>query len=349
MPLEPEALLASTTTGQVKTALGGETVFSLNRREAARISDREPVPQNRELWQPWRRRLRQEVSERIALDAAQSPLNARQTARADKGTHSVEKVVYYSEPEIYVPALLFLPRTQAPRPAIVFVNGAGKSADGVVAYLQSLVDAGNVVLSIDPRGMGETAPVPISRERSYRDFTHDNESSLTYEALASGTTLLGARTRDVLRGVDYLETRAEVDRTRISAIGHGSGGILVLHAAALDERIRSVASTSSLVSYAAVVENEMYAHRYSMFPPSGLRKYDLPELAALIAPRPLLLLNVVDQVQRPLEPERVAQVYSPARRLFEVLDAARAFRIDHAASADEILAAYRTHIGDVRH
>jgi hypothetical protein len=157
--------------------------------------------------------------------------------------------------------------------------------------------------------------------------------------------MLGMRTRDVLRGVDYLETRPEIDRNRISAIGHGSGGVLVLHAAALDERIRSVASMASLMSYATIVENEIYAHRSSLFPRAGLSKYDLPELGALIAPRPLLLLNTVDQVHQRVEMDRLAQTWSATSRFFDVLGAAAAFRMKHAASAEEIVELYRRHLG----
>jgi cephalosporin-C deacetylase-like acetyl esterase len=345
MPLESEAVLTCTTTGQVKTALGGETVYSLNRAEALRVRDREPLPQNRERWPDWQRRLREAVRARIALESTQTPLNARQLARTDKGTYILEKVLYYSEPEVYVPGLLFLPKVETPRPAVIFVNESGKSADGIVdRYLRPLVEAGNAVLAIDPRGTGETAPTGVNRERNYRGFVHDGESSLTYSALGAGVTLVGMRTRDVLRAVDYLETRSEVDRKRIAAIGHGSAGLYVLHAAALDERIRSVASTGALVSYAAVVENEIYGHRFSLFPPAALSKYDLPELGALIAPRPLLLLNAVDQAHRRLELDRVAQTYKPASQLFGILGAAREFQVQHAASAEETLQSYRKYL-----
>ena len=342
-PIEPESALTCTVTGQVKTALGGETVFSLNRAEAARLRDRESVPQKRESVADWQRRLRDEVRDKLALQRSPSPLNARQLGRVDKGTYVLEKVVYYSEPEVYVPGLLLLPKTQGAKPAIIYVNEAGKTAgDAIQKYLQPLAEAGNIVLAIDPRGMGETAPAGVNRERNYRGFVHDDETSLTYESLGAGVTMLGMRTRDVLRAVDYLESRPDVDRSKVSAIGHGSAGLLVLHAAALDERIKSVASAGALVSYAAVVENEIYAHRPSLFPPAGLSKYDLPELAALIAPRQLLLLNSVDQVHGRVELDRVAQVYSPTSRIFDLLGAKSAFRMQHAASPKEILESHRS-------
>jgi hypothetical protein len=97
----------------------------------------------------------------------------------------------------------------------------------------------------------------------------------------------------------------------------------------------------ALVSYAAVVENEIYAHRPSLFPPAGLSKYDLPELAALVAPRPLLLLNAVDQVHGRVELDRVAQTYTSTSRIFDLLGAKNAFKMQQAASVAEIVESYR--------
>src|SRR5262249_24304881 len=158
----------------------------------------------------------------------------------------------------------------------------------------------------DPRGSGETAPAH-NPESSYRYFTADNESRFLYDALSAGATPLGMRTRDVLRAIDYLRSRSGIDPARISVIGQGSAGLAALHAAALDDKARSAAISGALVSYAAIVDNEIYTHRYSWFTPGVLRKYDLPDVAALVAPRPLVIINAVDHMQRPLEPERAAK------------------------------------------
>ena len=340
--LEPESALACTTTGQVRTALGGETVSTLNRAEAARIRDREPLPANRDAWTDWRQRLRAEVESRIALSRKDSPLNARKIETVISATYVLEKIVYDSEPEVYVPSLLLLPKVAQPAPAAIFVNDGGKTAGGLVdTYLRPLVESGIAVFAIDLRGTGETAPA-ANPESSYRGFTSDNESRLMYDALSLGMTPLGMRTRDVLRALDYLSTRAEIDRNRISVIGHGSAGLAALHAAALDDRLRSAAVTAALISYSEVVQKEIYTHRYSTFVPGALRKYDLPELASLIAPRPLVVINAVDELQRPVELERAVEAYKPARSIFDLTGAGAAFRVEQAVAASEILEKYRT-------
>jgi len=339
--LESDAALACTTTGQVKTALGGETVFSLNRAEAARIRDREPLPAGPEAWPDWRERLRAEVASRIALTRAGTPLQPRTLDRADRGSYALEKVIYYSEPDVYVPAVLLLPKTSNTVPAVVFVNEAGKTAPGVVDnYLRPLAESGVAVLAIDPRGTGETAPAG-NAENSYRAFTADHESRLMYDSLSTGATPLGMRTRDVLRAVDYLRSRSGIDQKRIALIGQGSAGLPVLHAAALDESVRAAAITNCLASYAAIVDHEIYTIRYAMFTPGVLRKYDLADVAALVAPRPLTVINPVDQMQRPLDPDRAAEMYKPTARIFDLAGARPGLSVVSALSAADILTHYR--------
>ena len=339
--LEPDSALACTTTGQVKTALGGETVFSLNRAEARRMRDRAPLPSTRDAWGDWRHRLSAEVESRIALNRAASPLDAKTLERIDRGSYVLEKVVYYSEPEIYVPSVLLLPKKEGNAPGVVFVNENGKTATGVVEnYLRPLAESGAAVLAIDPRGTGETA-APANAENSYRAFTGDHESRLMYDALAAGATPLGMRTRDVLRAVAYLRARPGIDRQRIVVIGQGSSGLLALHAAALDESVAGAAVTGALAEYSAIVDTEIYTHRYVMFTPGVLGKYDLPEVAALVAPRPLVVINPVDAAQRPLDDARAAEVYQPAAKVFETAGAAANLKVVHALSAADILAQYR--------
>jgi len=340
--LEPDSALACTTTGQVKTSLGGETVYSLNRAEAALISDREPLPASRDAWLAWRSRLRAEVESRIALSRTKSALQPRTLDRVDRGSYILEKVVYYSEPEVYVPAVLLLPKTGSAMPAVVFANEGGKTAPGVVDnYLRPLAESGVAVLAIDPRGTGETAPAG-NTENSYRSFTGDQESRFMYDSLSVGATPLGMRTRDVLRGVDYLRSRSGIDAKRISLLGQGSAGLPVLHAVALDETVRGAAITGTLATYSAIVDHEIYTHRYVMFTPGVLRKYDLPDVAALVAPRPLVFINAVDQAQRPLDAERVAEVFAPAGKIFDIAGARTELRVVRAIAVSDILDQYRS-------
>ncbi len=335
--LESEASLACTLTGQVKTALGGETVFSLLRDEARRVQPDLALPRTREEWPAWVERTRRTIASTLGMPAEPPAEQPLVVSHEDKGRYALERLVYYSEPGVYIPGLLFLPKNERPAPAVVFVNEAGKSADGVVErYLRPLAEAGYAGLSIDLRGVGETAPAG-SQAVDYRAIVMDSESSALYQALRAGRSIVGMRAYDVRRAVDYLLTRKEIDGQRISAAGFGSGGLLVLYAAALDDRIRSVVSIGSLVSYRSIVETELYTHRPSEFVLSALRHFDLPGVAAAIAPRPLQLLNTVDAAQLPVETEQCRAAYELTRRAYTLAGAAENFRVARAESPADIL------------
>ena len=347
--IESEADLAATATGQVSTALGGESMLTLLQTEAqAAAGSRVPWPKGSADLARWREQIRKEVVTRLRFARQSGPVDAQVLGRIDKGGYTLEKLAYYSEPEVYIPALLFLPREPGPRPAIVFVNEGGKSAEGAPEeLLEPLARAGYAVLAIDPRGTGETRP-PTSPEynhRNYRGFTEDAEADLFYDPLRAGKTILGLRILDALRGVDYVESRAEVNRAKIVLAGHGAGAVTALFAAALDERVAAAACTRMLSSYAAIPASELYAHRPADFVPGALRAFDLPGVAGLVAPRPLLFVNLVDARGRRTAEQRAREEYRPAEAVYGLAGAAGRLRIAHADAPGEIVREYLRHFG----
>ncbi|MEX2262985.1 MAG: alpha/beta fold hydrolase [Bryobacteraceae bacterium] len=341
--VEPAENLHCTPTGEVTMSLGGETVSSLNRAHAQRLAPDRSKSTSSVNAERWRNNLKDKIQSNIALDLGPEPPRPRTLERMDRGSFILEKVIYYSEPEIYVPAVLLLPKKEGRRPAAVFVNEDGKAAKGLLDdHLRPLAEAGYAVFSIDPRGMGETDPETprSSKPTDFKRFVHDSESGFYYDAMRVGKTVVGMRTRDVLGAVSYLAAHPEIDASRISAIGHGMGGLIVLYAAAFDERIRSVASTGALVSYSSIVDSELYTHRFSSFGPGFLRNFDLPDLASLIAPRPLLLQNSVDALHRVLDPETVQQTYRSAADVYQAAGQRDRFRIIHDVTASGIAQRY---------
>src|SRR5262249_39375942 len=156
--------------------------LSLSRAEP---QERPGLPATREGWARWREELKKTVAAQIGCALPAPASNARILARADKGTFTLEKIVFYSEPEIFVSGLMLVPKEAGPRPAIVFVPEEGNNGAAVEAYLQPLAEAGFLVLSIDPRGLGETGP-SASAQRNYRGFMQDSEVGWFYQALRSG-------------------------------------------------------------------------------------------------------------------------------------------------------------------
>ena len=88
----------------------------------------------------------------------------------------------------------------------------------------------------DLRGFGETQPELDRRDYFVRNFG-DYENTLT--ALVIGKTMVGMRAADVVRGVDLLAARNDVDTSRIAAVGRAAAAIPALFAALFDNASRA--------------------------------------------------------------------------------------------------------------
>ena len=163
------------------------------------------------------------------LPEERTPLNLQCTGSIDRGAFTIEKLIYESLPEFYVTAALYVPKgILSPQPAVVFVHGhsdLGKSYPTYQAVCVDLATNGFVVLAVDPPGQGERFQYfdPEKGERIIGGCTTEH----TYAGLQF--TLGGASIGrhfiwDVMRGIDYLETRPEVDPTRIGLTGNSGGG-----------------------------------------------------------------------------------------------------------------------------
>jgi cephalosporin-C deacetylase-like acetyl esterase len=318
---EPEVTLASeaelfcTPTGQVATSLGGETVITLNRKRAAQLS--RPAKVTSEV-----------VRQTVGFQKAEGNLVLRPFGVIDRPRYYIEKLVYESEPGISVPALLYVPKTTARKAAVLFANGRGKAA--ARRELEALADSGLVVLSIDARGFGETRAAAEGAGSDWSRRLGDYESAMT--ALLTGTTLVGMRALDVMRGIDLLAARPDVDPARISAAGKEAGAIPLLHAALLDPRIRKVALDGMPASYASIVRHSVNYGMFEHVIPGVLKTYDLPELVASIAPRQVLIADAVDPLGLPL-------TLGEARKEYERSGAAA--RIVRRGPEEDPVAAYR--------
>ena len=296
---EPEIQHASvaelncTETGQVATSLGGETVYSLNRKRADEVV---------------RKRQRVDLAEvrrLIAFEPSSGKPRAWPYGTIEKRGFRIEKWVYESEPGILIPAVLFVPAGEGRKPAIIFADGRGKSNTATEA--EELVKTGAVVFSLDLRGLGEMRAEAAARSDDWNGYFGDFDSAMT--GLLIGKSLVGMRALDVHQAVNIAASRPDVDAERIYAIGRGSAAIPLLHAAALDARVKKVTLDGMLVSYRAVVDANIHQQIFENVVQGALGAYDLPELAASLSPRPVTIIDAVNPMGRILGLEEVRNRY----------------------------------------
>ena len=328
MQLESEETLYCTSSGQVQTSLGGETVFSLNLKRSAQMPPKRKLPSDAQDVAKFQRELSQQIRRLTGLQDAQHPLNTRSFGELRREGYRIEKLVYESEPGILIPALLFVPNsTEARKPAVLFVQGRDKAADaGAGGDIEKLVKSGHVVLTIDVRGSGETQvrQNPDTASDFYRYFG-DFESAMT--AMLLGKTLVGLRARDIRCGVDLLNARTDVDPNRIRAVGKGQGAIVLVHAAVGDDRIKGLVLQNMLISYQSVVTHRVHRRLCESVVPDVLEYYDLPDLVGALAPRPVWIINSVDPLDHLVSGKEQSAAYAGSLEAYRVMGAVQALQL----------------------
>ena len=199
------------------------TVSSSMRSQPAALQ-KDPPASRQEIESFWRATLQR---------AAKEPLEAEVEPVKEPLPYQKFRVTYRSLGNIKIRAYLGVPiRGEGPQqklPGIVTAPGYGGSQQGVM-----LEDCqrGYAVLQVYPRSQGESADL----------WKIDGPDKLTWRVdQPEGSYYQGAYV-DVMRGIDYLLSRADIDASRVGAMGTSQGGGIVLAVAALDSRVKAVAA-----------------------------------------------------------------------------------------------------------
>lgn len=271
-------------------------------------------------WQAKRPVYKQQLLEMLGLDPLpeKTPLQATTTKTVEHEQFTVEDLHYQSRPGLYVTANLYIPKgLDKPAPAVLYVCGHGAvKKDGVsygckVSYQHHgewFARHGYVCLTIDTLQLGEIEGI---HHGTYR------YGMWWWNCL--GYTPAGVEAWNCVRALDYLQTRKEVDPDRIGVTGRSGGGAYSWWIAAIDDRIKvavPVAGITDLQNH--VVDGCVEGHCDCMFFNNTYR-WDYPMVAALVAPRPLLISNSDKDTIFPLD--GVIRVHEKARKIYKLYGA----------------------------
>jgi dienelactone hydrolase len=245
----------------------------------------------------------------------------RETIRKDG--YRIESITYEAEPGDAIPAYLLIPDgvdARHPAPAVAVwhqhngawhmgkIEPAGLAGNPMHHTGVALVKEGYVVICPDALAFGERQS-PALRGGDYERFEF-----LRY--VVAGQCMAWKNILDMRRTVDYLCSRAEVANDRIGCFGHSMGSTHTWLVGPWEPRLRCLVGNCCLPTYAAIQRMHLL-HCFPNFIPGWLRYGDTPDIAGLIAPRPLHLnLGEYDHGS-PIEEARqglqtIAQAYERA-------------------------------------
>jgi len=257
------------------------------------------------------------------IDRPRVPLaqTSRRLADLDDGL-TQEAVTFSAEAQERVPTLIVQPRSSTGRrPVVIVLHGANGSKEQQLTRLTQLARRGFMAVAIDGRYHGERqgrVPGPST--------TYVNAILAAYRSGQSHPFVYDA-VWDVMRLIDYLETRDDVDMTRIGLMGESKGGMETYVAAAIETRIAVAVPMIGVQSFQWALDHGAWDSRawtlrgavdaaskerheavsadflrkfYDRVAPGIYGEFDGPALLPLVAPRPLLVINGDSDPRTPL-------------------------------------------------
>lgn len=301
-PLTKEEIKV-TATGQVSTSLGGETVFSLNLKEFRQSQSGERATPSPEAVSAMAKE----------LSGFREPASAGEkafTGRIQRNGYVIEKYFIPGEGSYVIPYLLFIPADGSGK-TVLYLHPDGKSAEASIeGEIEAIVRKGFTVVAPDLPGIGEMGAGDFRGDAFIGGVSHN----IWYAAILVGRSIAGIHAADIIRVVNSVKG---TDEAGVYGLARGELASALLHAAAFHQNIRKIGLINPLLSYNSLVSAQTYHSPFVYGAVAGgIRAYDLPQLAATLSPRKVLILNPVNGANEPSSEEAMADTYDIVRTAY---------------------------------
>ncbi len=308
-----EKELQKTTTGQLSTSLGGETVFSLNRSESERYTtELQKARIDLEKHLPQALISAKQLSGYEEPSVSDEPVFA---GRVQNEGYAIEKYFVKGEGKYVVPYLLLVPGNPNNK-AVVYLHPNGKA--GAMEENNEagwLAGQGFTVLVPDLLGTGELGGGAFKGDAYIGDISYN----MWFTAMLIGRSIVGIQASDVVKLALLLQQKNRVEH--VFGIAREEMSPVLLHAAAFNSVISRVALIKPYSSYRSFVMNRFYDPQFvHSLVPGALTAYDLPGLAATLAPAKLLIAGMTD-ANRQTDEEEISKDLKVIEDAYQLINA----------------------------
>ncbi len=265
----------------------------------------------------------------VTADETQLPKVASSSLK-QADNYKTESLTIESEPGIVLRGVIGIPNSGRNHPAIVWMDPTPIDAISQRPDFIRLVRAGNIVVAFHPRdvlGEPRSGPEQLALGQYMPELLR---------AVVVGKTLVGMRVDDAIRIVNWLRTRTDVDRSKISVYGKGGLGMAALHVAAIDGGVARVILENSLLSHRSALEAGLHKNLSESVIPGVLTRYDTPQLMQAIFPRPVLLINPAGAMGQELRSRFVLETLSTTSATDRALGGPDRIKLIHRGFGDPL-------------
>ena len=248
----------------------------------------------------WQKKLRAKIAELIGgFPKQRTKLNPQTLEVKQFDTYTREKFVMETQPGMFLLGYLLTPKQgRAPHPVMICVPGHGRGADDIVGiddkgrertnkegyqhdFAIQAVEHGMAAVAIEPIGFGCRRDPANQKGGLGKSSCQPNAGA----ALLFGETMIGWRVYDVMRTIDWIETRRDLNAKRVGCMGISGGGTCTTFSAALEPRIKCAFISGYLNTFRDSILS--IAHCMDNYVPGILNWAEMYDVAGLIAPRAL--------------------------------------------------------------
>jgi dienelactone hydrolase len=299
----------------------------------------------------WQKKTRKALNELLGSeDEPKVVPQPRLLEKVDKADYTREKVLIRPTAYSEMPVYILLPKEKArPLPVVVALHGHGYGVKSIVGINKDGTERDepegyqkDFAIALCRRGFAVAAPEISCFGERQTDFSYLNKelgqgapkTCVHTAALAShlGGSALGLRVFDTKRLVDYLQTRQEMDTSRLGMMGISGGGMLTFFTTALDERVKACVVSG----YFCTFRDSILAmgHCQCNFV-HGLGQFgEMSDIVGLIAPRPILVeAGSLDSI---FPIESVKASVRRAKQVYKVVHAESQIETDHFEGKHQI-------------
>jgi dienelactone hydrolase len=245
----------------------------------------------------WQQELRSKLIELLGGFPTRTALKPKTLEVRSFPGYKREKLIFASRAGVGVLAYLLTPNGKsAPHATAICIPGHGRGVDDIVGideqgndrtvkqgyeydFAIQAVEHGLAAVAIEPMGFGHRRDALNAQKGPTESACQPAAGA----ALLYGQTKLGWRVWDVMRTIDWIETRPELDAKRIGCVGISGGGTCTQFATALDIRIKAALVSGYLNTFRDSIMS--VSHCIDNYVPGILNWAENYDVASLIAPR----------------------------------------------------------------
>ena len=286
---------------------------------------------NRAEAEQWQRQLRAKLTELLGGFPERTPLKAQTLEKRELSGYSREKIWFESRPGNGVILYLLLPAgSHGPRATVICVPGHGRGVDDIVGidengkdrsgkpgyqhdFAIQAVEHGLAAVAIEPMAFGHRRNAITIAKGPTASACEPAAGS----ALLMGQTMIGWRVWDVMRTIDWIETRPELNAQQVGCMGISGGGTCTQFSSALDTRIKAAFVSGYLNTFRDSIMS--VSHCIDNYVPGILHWAESYDVAGLIAPRPFFSEGGTEDPIFPVAATR--ESFHRVKKVYEVFGA----------------------------